>query len=86
MEIRDLIVSVDPSESGRERMRFAIRLAARFGAHLTGYYTGPTVGLLPAGPAFEVTDLGPEPDAALRELGARALRRHPALADVVARL
>lgn len=54
MEIRDLIVSVDPSESGRERMRFAIRLAARFGARLTGYYTGPTVGLLPGGPAFEV--------------------------------
>jgi nucleotide-binding universal stress UspA family protein len=54
MKIRDLIVSVDPSDSGRDRMHFAIRLAARFGARLTGYYTGPTVGLLPGGPAFEV--------------------------------
>jgi nucleotide-binding universal stress UspA family protein len=54
MEIRDILVSADPSESGRERLRFAIRLAARFKAHLTGYYTGPTVGLLPGGPAFEI--------------------------------
>ena len=46
----------------------------------------PIGGGLTAGPSFAIVDLGPEPDAALREIGARALERHPDLADVVARL
>ncbi len=46
----------------------------------------PIGGGRTAGPSFAIVDLGPEPDAALREIGARALERHPDLADVVARL
>lgn len=41
---------------------------------------------LTAGPPFEVVDLGPDPDAALRDLGALALPGHPELTEVVARL
>ena len=46
----------------------------------------PVGGGLTAGPTFEVVDLGPDPDAALRELGARAIDHHPDLSDLVARL
>jgi nucleotide-binding universal stress UspA family protein len=46
MGFKDILVSVDASDRGRERMEFAIRLAQRHRAHLVGYYTSPTTGLL----------------------------------------
>ena len=44
MPIRDLVVSIDPSRPGRERLQLAFRLAQRFEAYLLGYYVAPTVG------------------------------------------
>jgi len=41
---KDLLVSIDPSIEGRQRARFAMRLAGRHGASLIGYYAAPTVG------------------------------------------
>jgi nucleotide-binding universal stress UspA family protein len=45
MAIKDLLVSVDASQTGRERMTFALNLAQRHRARVTAYYTSPTVGL-----------------------------------------
>jgi hypothetical protein len=39
-----------------------------------------------AGPSFEIVDLGPDPDAALRDLALRAVAGHPDLAPVVGKL
>jgi nucleotide-binding universal stress UspA family protein len=47
MPFKDILVSVDASDTGRQRMDFALRLARRHGAHLTGYFTSPTVGDAP---------------------------------------
>jgi nucleotide-binding universal stress UspA family protein len=44
MTIKDLLVSVDSSATGRERLAFALHLAQRHGARVTAYYTSPTVG------------------------------------------
>jgi len=44
MPIKDIVVSVDPSHTGRQRLEVAFRLAQRFGAHLLGYYVAPTIG------------------------------------------
>jgi len=44
MGYKDFIVSIDPSHEGRQRAQFAIRLAERCQASLTGYYAAPTVG------------------------------------------
>jgi nucleotide-binding universal stress UspA family protein len=44
MAYKDLIVSIDPSATGNQRLTLALRLAQRFKASLIGYYVGPTVG------------------------------------------
>jgi nucleotide-binding universal stress UspA family protein len=44
MVFKDLIVSIDPSPAGRQRLKLALGLAQRFKASLIGYYVGPTVG------------------------------------------
>jgi nucleotide-binding universal stress UspA family protein len=44
MPIKDLVVSIDPSRPGQQRLELAFRLARRFTAHLVGYYVAPTVG------------------------------------------
>ncbi|MBX6323123.1 MAG: universal stress protein [Rhodospirillaceae bacterium] len=44
MTIKDLLVVVDASEQGRERLRLGMGLAQRFGARITAYYMSPTVG------------------------------------------
>jgi nucleotide-binding universal stress UspA family protein len=44
MTFRDLIVSIDPSSTGKQRLKLALGLAERFKARLLGYYVGPTVG------------------------------------------
>lgn len=46
MGFKDILVSIDASDRGRERMEFAVRLAQRHRSYLVGYYTSPTTGLL----------------------------------------
>lgn len=46
MRLADIVVTVDPSPSGQDRVAAAIRLAARTGARLTGVYMWPTSGLI----------------------------------------
>jgi len=43
MSLKELLVSVDASTSGLERMRFALDLARSHDAYLTAYYSSPTV-------------------------------------------
>jgi nucleotide-binding universal stress UspA family protein len=40
--LKDILVSVDASEIGRERLRFAVKIAKAHGADLVAYYTSPT--------------------------------------------
>jgi nucleotide-binding universal stress UspA family protein len=46
MRYGDIVVTLDPSRDGRMRMRVSFELAARAHARLTGYYVGPTTGLV----------------------------------------
>ncbi len=46
MRLADIVIALDPSTPGREHMHAALKLASRFGAHATGYYTGPTSGVV----------------------------------------
>jgi nucleotide-binding universal stress UspA family protein len=41
MSYKDLLVTLDQSDHGRERLKIAAQLAGRFGAHMTGYYVAP---------------------------------------------
>jgi nucleotide-binding universal stress UspA family protein len=41
MGYKDLLVTLDPSDHGRERLEVAARLAGRFRAHMVGYYVAP---------------------------------------------
>ena len=43
----DLLVHVDGSEAGRRRVQFAVDLAARFGARLSGLHVTPPVEVPP---------------------------------------
>ena len=45
MQIADILVCIDASAEGRQRMRVAMSLASRFGAWVTGYYVSPTQGV-----------------------------------------
>jgi nucleotide-binding universal stress UspA family protein len=45
VSIKSLLVSIDMSETGRERMQYAFDLAEQHAAHLVGYYASPTVGM-----------------------------------------
>ena len=56
MGFKDLVVSIDSSREGRERMALAIQLARRAGAHLLGYYVSPTVGEYVASPGPKLVD------------------------------
>ena len=44
---RDLLVHVDGSEAGRRRVQFAVDLAARLGAQLSGLHVTPPVEVPP---------------------------------------
>ena len=44
MAIKDLVVTIDPSRPGKQRLELAFRLAQRFRANLIGYYVAPTIG------------------------------------------
>jgi nucleotide-binding universal stress UspA family protein len=46
MRYGDIVVTLDPSRDGRVRMRASFELAARARARLTGYYVGPTTGMI----------------------------------------
>src|SRR5690348_8154554 len=46
MRYGDIVVTLDPSHDGRVRMRTSFELAARAHARLTGYYVGPTTGMI----------------------------------------
>jgi nucleotide-binding universal stress UspA family protein len=43
---KDLLVTLDPTDLGQERLRVATRLAQRHRAHLFGYYAFPTAGYI----------------------------------------
>jgi nucleotide-binding universal stress UspA family protein len=47
MSFKDILVSVDASDAGRLRLDFALGLARKHGAYLTGYYTSATAGEAP---------------------------------------
>jgi hypothetical protein len=59
------------------------RQLAGIGRYLMSQPVGD--GLM-AGPSFEIVDLGPDPDAALRDLAVRAVAGHPDLASVAGKL
>src|SRR5690348_10877683 len=42
MSLKEIIVSVDYSDTGLERLRFALDIAQVHRAHLTAFYTSPT--------------------------------------------
>ena len=56
MALKSLLVSIDASEVGQERLRFALDLAGRHGAHLLGYYATPTVDTSAEGTPEEVAE------------------------------
>lgn len=56
MAYRDILVTVDPTPAGRDRLAFALKLARGFDAHLTAYYTFPTVGTVADDPADEAAE------------------------------
>ena len=45
MRLGDILVTLDPSRTGRARMRIGVELAARAHARMIGYYVGPTAGM-----------------------------------------
>ena len=45
MRLGDILVTLDPSRTGRARMQVGVELAARARARMIGYYVGPTAGL-----------------------------------------
>jgi len=45
--LRDLLVHVDSSQAGRRRVQFAVELAGRMGARLTGIHVTPPVDVPP---------------------------------------
>ena len=57
MTIKDLLVSVDSSPTGRERLAFALHLSQRHGARVTAYYTSPTVGDVGEASAAEIAEV-----------------------------
>jgi nucleotide-binding universal stress UspA family protein len=52
MPYKEILVSLDASDTGRRRRRFAIALSCRFRAHVIGYYLTPTV----AGPEWRKSE------------------------------
>jgi nucleotide-binding universal stress UspA family protein len=58
MRYGDILVTIDPSHSGHTRLHVGLRLAARSGARLVGFYVSPTEGLL-----TETVEFGPWPFA-----------------------
>lgn len=71
MALRELLVSIDASDTGRERMRFASVLAQAHGASLTAYYSSPTVSDSPGSPDEIADAIEQEFEG---ELSARKLR------------
>jgi nucleotide-binding universal stress UspA family protein len=56
MTIKEILVSVDASDTSDDRLQFALNLARRHGAHVTAYYTSPTVGQEPEGSAADIAE------------------------------
>ncbi len=88
MPLKDMVVSVDMTETGRERLDFALRLARAHGAHLTAYYTSPTTGDAPHG---SVEDLAAATEEAFQSglsgiEGTWLLSGDPLQADFVAQV
>lgn len=72
MAIKSLLVSIDASETGQERMRFALDLAGQHGAFLIGYYASPTVDPSAEGSPEEIAEaVNREFD---RQLGLRGIK------------
>ena len=91
MGLKDLIVTLDPTERGFERLRVALQLARRDGADLTGCYVAATTGHLEhaGGSAAEVAESMEgrfeEELAATSVKGRWVLSGTPALDDLVLR-
>jgi nucleotide-binding universal stress UspA family protein len=60
MPLKDMLVSVDMTDTGRERLNFALRLAKSHRAHLTAYYTSPTTGETSHGSAENLAEAAEE--------------------------
>jgi rubrerythrin len=85
------LYSGDPARGGGAEQQHAVtRLYGLMKRQLAGigrYLMSQPVGDgLMAGPSFEIVDLGPDPDAALRDLAVRAVAGHPDLASVAGKL
>jgi len=65
MSLREIIVSVDYSDTGIERMRFALDIAQTHGAYLTAFYTSPTTSPGEGGAAENAEAIEAEFEAAL---------------------
>ena len=68
---RDLLVHVDGSEAGRRRVQFAVNLAARMGARLSGLHVTPPVEVPPLYKPSRVAEVAVDISEALA-LDARA--------------
>jgi nucleotide-binding universal stress UspA family protein len=67
---KDILVSVDASEVGRQRLKFAIGIAAAHAADLTAYYTSPTTTDSSAVQAEDIADsIAADFDDQLRSMG-----------------
>jgi nucleotide-binding universal stress UspA family protein len=60
MPLKDILVGVDMTETGRERLDFALRLARAHRAHITAYYTSPTTSDTPHGSVEDLAEAAEE--------------------------
>lgn len=57
---RDILVHVDGGQAGRQRVQFAVRLAARMGARLSGLHVTPPVDVPPVYKPSRVAEVAAE--------------------------
>ena len=86
MSIKSLLVSIDASETGRERLDYALALAERQRAYLLGYYVSPTVAASIEGSPEEIAEALHQDFIRQMEVrgldGAWVLGEHPLAADI----
>lgn len=90
MSIKEIIVSVDFSQTGRERMRFALDVARTHEAYVTAFYTSPTTTPVPEGSPSEIAEAMEaefERELNVRKLqGGWMLSSTPVVDDIVAQI
>ena len=62
MPYKEILVSLDASDTGRRRRRFAIAVGRRFGAYIVGYYLSPTTIAEPGWRRAERVNTGMPPE------------------------